>query len=111
MAKTPDKIWATFDEDVSAQTCEVYAQDTPDGFVDKPTEYVSRAHCEALVAAARANALREAAGVCTHVTKTYVVMKPDKETYEPMRVQEAAKGMVRLARQDIEALIPENTND
>lgn len=36
----PDRIWAVCDEDVSAQTRDIYAQDTPEGFVDAPTEYV-----------------------------------------------------------------------
>jgi hypothetical protein len=36
----PDEIWATCDVDVSQQTCDVYAQETPDGFVDEPSKYV-----------------------------------------------------------------------
>lgn len=36
----PDTIWATFDIDVSAQTTDVYAQDVPEGFVDKPVKYI-----------------------------------------------------------------------
>jgi hypothetical protein len=42
----PDKIWATFDEDVSAQTRDVYAQATDEGFVDKPTEYTRTDLCQ-----------------------------------------------------------------
>ena len=36
----PDFIWAVFEEDISAQTCEVYAQCEPEGFVSKPTKYI-----------------------------------------------------------------------
>jgi hypothetical protein len=62
---------------------------------------------EAAIATARANALREAAEVCTRIIKDYDVMKADGVTYEPIKVQKAAKGMVSLARQDILALIPQ----
>ena len=40
-----DKIWATFDEDFSAQTQDVYAQATDEGFVDQPTEYTRTDLC------------------------------------------------------------------
>ncbi len=50
MTDAPERIWAVCDVDVSAQTCDVYAQDTPDGFVDPPTEYVRiDIHREALM--------------------------------------------------------------
>lgn len=52
----PDEIWATCDVDVSAQTCEVYAQDTPDGFVDEPSKYVRND----LIPDMLANAMQEA---------------------------------------------------
>ena len=45
-----------------------------------------------------------AADACTDIIKKYDVMKPDGVTYESMRVQKAAKGMVSLAREDIRAL-------
>ena len=45
-----------------------------------------------------------AAEACTDIIKKYDVMKPDGVTYEPMRVQRAAKGMVSIAREDILAL-------
>jgi len=51
-------------------------------------------------------AYEAAASSCTNVIKNYDVMKPDGTTYEPIRVQKAAKGMVSLARQDIRALTP-----
>ncbi|WP_288927250.1 hypothetical protein [uncultured Maritimibacter sp.] len=54
--------------------------------------------------AAEALAYERAAEICTNVIKNYDVMKPDRETYEPPRVQKAAKGMVSLAREDIRAL-------
>jgi hypothetical protein len=57
-----------------------------------------------ILAAARNDALDEAADVCTLVIKEYDVMKPNGTTCEPLRVQNAAKGMVSIARQDIEAL-------
>ncbi len=57
------------------------------------------------VARIRADALREAAEICTSIIRDYDVMKPDGKTYEPLKVQKAAKGMVSLARQDILALI------
>lgn len=48
--------------------------------------------------------IERAAEVCTAIIKDYDVMKPDGKTYEPLRVQKAAKGMVSLVRQDIRAL-------
>ena len=39
MTDAPDRIWAVADVNISAQITDVYAQDNPDGFVDKPTEY------------------------------------------------------------------------
>jgi hypothetical protein len=57
------------------------------------------------LATARADALWKAAEACTNVIKNYDVMKPDGITYEPMRVQKAAKYMVSIARQDILDLI------
>ena len=53
------------------------------------------------VAGAKAEGMREAASMCTAVIGKYNVMKPDGETYEPVRVQKAAKGLVSIARQDI----------
>lgn len=40
MTDATERIWATVDVDVSAQTIDVYAQATPDGFVSRPTEYL-----------------------------------------------------------------------
>lgn len=65
----------------------------------------ARATLDAMLKAEREKALREAAEICTNIAKNYSVMKPDQVTYEPLRVQEAAKSMVRLAREDILALI------
>ena len=69
----PDFIWAVFEEDISAQTCEVYAQCEPEGFVEKPTKYL-RADLDAQelleimlagqAAVIREAALREAAEMC-----------------------------------------------
>ena len=53
---------------------------------------------------ARADAIHDAADACTNVIKKYDVMKPDGKTYESLKMQKAAKGMVSLARRDIEAL-------
>lgn len=51
--------------------------------------------------------VRDAAtDACANVIKNYDVLKPDGKTYEPIRVQKAAKGMVSLAREDIRALDP-----
>ena len=52
----------------------------------------------------RAEALQDASDACTNIIKNYDVMKPDGKTYESLKMQKAAKGMVSLARQDIEAL-------
>lgn len=68
-------------------------------------EYVRADIVETTVKDVREKALREAAEICTGIIRDYDVMKPDGKTYEPLRVQKAAKGMVRLARQDILALI------
>ena len=46
----------------------------------------------------------DAIEVCTRLINDFDVMKPDGVTYEPAKVQRAAKGMVSLARQDIRAL-------
>jgi hypothetical protein len=62
------------------------------------------AQLEAAIVTARNDALQEAADVCTVVIKEYDVMKPNGTTYEPLKVQKAAKGMVSIARQDIKAL-------
>lgn len=69
----PDFIWAVFKEDISAQTCEVYAQCEPEGFVEKPTKYL-RVDLDAQelleimlagqAAVIREAALREAAEMC-----------------------------------------------
>ena len=61
----PDFIWAVFEEDISAQTCEVYAQCEPEGFVEKPTKYL-RADLDAqelleIMLAGQAAVIREAA--------------------------------------------------
>lgn len=55
----PERIWAVCDEDISAQTCEITAANSPDGFVDEATEYVTRTHCDAMVAAAYEAALEQ----------------------------------------------------
>ena len=71
----PDFIWAVFEEDISAQTREVYAQCEPEGFVHKPTKYIRadlvepeitiiREVSEADKIAIREAALREAAALC-----------------------------------------------
>lgn len=52
----------------------------------------------------RAKVVADAVACCTDVIKNYDAMKPDGVTYEPMRVQKVAKGMVSIARQDIRAL-------
>lgn len=63
----PDFIWAVFDEDISAQTCDVYAQCEPEGFVEKPTKYRREDLVEAMLAGQaaviREATLREAADV------------------------------------------------
>lgn len=108
MTKAPDIMWVFPRKDWFNAGASTHKIQCAGG---KDVEYVSRSRCDALVAKAQADALREAADVCTTVIKNYSVMKPDGKTYEPMRVQEAAKGMVRLARQDIENLIPETSHD
>ncbi|QDP67016.1 MAG: hypothetical protein Unbinned3138contig1000_58 [Prokaryotic dsDNA virus sp.] len=40
--RMPDDIWAVADEDVSAQTIDIYAQAEPGGFVGAPTRYIRR---------------------------------------------------------------------
>jgi len=46
-----DKIWVVIDEDFSAQTCDVYAQDSPDGFVDKPSVFFSNDYHQSKISA------------------------------------------------------------
>lgn len=54
MTDAPEQIWAVFDEDVSAQTRAVYAQDNPDGFVGSPTKYTRTDLSDARIAALEA---------------------------------------------------------
>ena len=56
---------------------------------------------------ARYYAMRDAADACTNVIRNHDVMEPDGKTYESMKVQKAAKAMVKLARQDIRAMMEE----
>lgn len=67
----------------------------------------AQAALDAMLKAERAKVLKEAEEICTNIIKNYDVMKPDGKTYEPLRVQRAAKGMVKLAREDIRALAQE----
>lgn len=63
-------------------------------------------------ARARAAAAFEmAATVCSGVIKDYDVMKSDGVTYENIKVQKAAKGLVSIAREDIRALATEAERD
>jgi hypothetical protein len=65
-------------------------------------EYTRTDHSQALIAAA----YEAAEAACTYVIKNYNVMKPDGTTYESLKVQKAATGMVSLAREDIRELTP-----
>lgn len=58
-------------------------------------------------AAIREAALREAMDACTYVIKNIDILKADGETYETPRIQKIARGLVDVARQQIEALIGE----
>lgn len=79
---------------------------TPHPVWDTDVEYIRADLAQAMVAKAREDALREAAEICTNVIKSYDVMEPGKPgQYASLKTQKAAKGMVSLARQDIEALI------
>lgn len=74
--------------------------------------YIRADHVDTLLKAEREKALREAAEVCTNVIKNYDVMEPGKpDQFANLKTQKAAKGMVSLARQDIEALISEDATD
>jgi hypothetical protein len=63
---------------------------------------------EAQLAEARAEGWRRgieaAAEVCTAVIRDYRIMKKDGVTYETVRVQHVAQGLVSVAREDIRAL-------
>jgi hypothetical protein len=48
-------------------------------------------------------ALEWAAEKARDTAKSYTVLKDDRETYEPPRIQQAARSMVRLAAEDIDA--------
>lgn len=58
-------------------------------------------------AAIREAALREAMDACIYVIKNIEILKADGETYETPRIQKIARGLVDVARQQIEALIGE----
>jgi len=62
------------------------------------------AELEAEAAALVKAGLMRAAEAADTVAKSYDVLKADRKTYEPPRVQKAAKSMVRLASEDILAL-------
>ena len=107
MSDAPETIWAVADIDVSAQTCDIYAQSTPEGFVEKPTQYTRTDTIpspmdmsDALIRAA----LEAAAETCTTIIRDYDVMDSTGTKHLPVKTQTAAKGMVSLARQDIRAL-------
>ena len=58
-------------------------------------------------AAIREAALREAMDACTYVIKNIEILRADGKTYETPRIQKIARGLVDVARQQIEALIGE----
>jgi hypothetical protein len=65
MSDAPERIWAVAESDFSAQTIDIIAAASPDGFVDKPSEYLradiaARAHEEGQRAGYR-HGLEEAA--------------------------------------------------
>ena len=53
MIEAPETIYAVYDEDVSAQTYEIYAQIEMEGFVDTPTKYIRADIASAQLADAR----------------------------------------------------------
>jgi hypothetical protein len=63
----------------------------------------AQAALDRLIADAERRGMERAAEICTGIIKNYNVMKPDGTTYESLKVQKAAKGMVSLAREDIRA--------
>jgi hypothetical protein len=62
----------------------------------------AKAAYDKAIADAERRGMERAAEICTGIIKNYNVMKPDGTTYESLKVQKAAKGMVSLAREDIE---------
>jgi hypothetical protein len=84
-------------------TVQAAAPDLARALLDARAE-LARVRADSAVAVALI--VERAAEVCTVIIKDYDVMKPDGKTYEPLKVQKAAKGMVSLVRQDIRALAP-----
>ena len=76
-----------------------------------PTSDLEKLFTQSEIDGVRQQALEEAEAACTNVIKTYDVLKPDGKTYEPLRVQKAAKDMVALAREDITALMDTKETD
>jgi hypothetical protein len=60
-----------------------------------------------LVIDAERRGLERASEMCTYVIKNYDVMKPCGHIYESLKVQKAAKGMVSIVREDIDAALEE----
>ena len=76
-----------------------------------PTHYIRRDIHRALLKAEREKALREAAGVCPNVIKSYDMLKPGKpDQYASREAQIVAKGFARLIEEDILALISDKTD-
>ena len=118
MTEAPERIWANLvvkDSGITILGDQSYKSwDEENSFYGRgvTTEYIRKDVSDALVAAAREEALREAVEVCTNVIKNYDVMEPGKPNqFASLKTQKAAKGMVSLAREDILALITKDTDN
>ena len=86
----PERIWA-----------KAYSETHGSWLNFHPEGYVEYTRTDLIPSRTYEDGVRAAAEACTNVMKSYDVLKADGKTYEPMRVQKAAKSMVGLTREDI----------
>jgi hypothetical protein len=104
MDKAPERIWVQNDtKDHREELSEMAVEPVPE--VTSCFQGYTRTDISTTLIAA---AYEAAGDACDNVAKSYDVLKADRETYEPPRVQMAAKSMVRIASEDVRALTPDD---
>lgn len=109
MSKAPERIWlqdaGDYDSAMSSSDDVTWCVSPVD---DRDTEYIRADLCFTADDLRRvfAIAIEMAGDTAKSIRLDYDAMKPHQITHEPMRVQRVAKGMVRIAEDDIRALTP-----